>query len=161
MPTTITIDSIFGGKASSALFLAQSQYLDAVGIDPDLPISDAAGDVLISGLIRPSAYAKFSSGSLTGNPLWIETNPKNALVYILTSTGKFISYDSALGSETVVATVANCTGNGMAYYNNYIYVFRNGDVDRYGPLDGSPSYTSGWWTGLGRMMLFHQRCWRL
>lgn len=146
MSTTITIDSIFGGKASSALFLAQSQYLDAVGIDPDLPISDAAGDVLISGLIRPSAYAKFSSGSLTGNPLWIETNPKNALVYVLTSTGKFISYDSALGSETVISTIASCTGNGMVYYNNYIYIFRGTDVDRYGPLDGSPSYTSAWWT---------------
>lgn len=60
---------------------------------------------------------------------------------------KFLSYSSALGSETVVASPASATGNGLAYYNNYIYIATNTDIARYGPLNGTPAYTASVWTG--------------
>ena len=41
---TIKIENIFGGKAPSQYFQAPGQYSHGIGIDPDLPISDAVGD---------------------------------------------------------------------------------------------------------------------
>jgi hypothetical protein len=92
-------------------------------------------------------YSKFSSTGLTGYPKWITTNPKNALIYAYDSAGNFISYTSGLTGESVISTIANATGNGLVYYNDYIYIFKNTDVDRYGLLSGSPSLTTGVWTG--------------
>lgn len=142
----IVIGSIFGGIATTQYAAAEGQYLQGVAIDPDFPISDSSGDFRVSGALRPVAYEKFSGANVDDVPYWITTNPKNTVVYVLTKAGDFISYTSALGSETVIATAATCTGNGMAYYNNYVYVFRNGDVDRYGPLNNSPAYDDAVWT---------------
>ncbi len=143
----ITLDSVFGGIATTQYNAAKGQYLNAVAIDPDFPASDNTGDFRVSGALRPTSYAEFSGSNVSDNPYWITTNPKNAVVYTYMRDGKFVSYDSSLGSETLVATASTSSGNGMAYYNNYVYVLRNTDIDRYGPLDGTPAYTTGVWTG--------------
>lgn len=149
-PIQLKIDSIFGGFAPAQYFSSPTQYLSGVGIDPDLPISDSVGDRALSGMIRPSGYAKFSSTNITGNVIAIITNPKDSNVYTVQSNGKFVSYSSAFGSETLVGTVTGSTASGGFYYNNYIYITGTNtgvDVARYGPLDGSPSLTNGVWTG--------------
>lgn len=143
----VTVDSVFGGIATTQYNAAAGQYLNAVAIDPDFPATDGAGDFRVSGALRPTAYTSFDGANVSDNPYWITTNPKDALVYTYMRDGKFVSYSSALGSETLVATASTSSGNGMAYYNNYIYVFRNTDVDRYGPLNNSPAYATGVWTG--------------
>ena len=61
--------------------------------------------------------------------------------------GKFISYSSILGSETTVASPSAGSGNGLAYYNNYIYIATDTNIARYGPLNGTPAYTASVWTG--------------
>ena len=144
---TIQISGVTGGLSASPYLYSQGQFLNAVGIDPDLPVSDSANDFLPSGMARPSGYTAFSGGNVTGVAKWIVANPKDSKAYCLLSDGKFISYDSSFGSETLVATASSCTGNGMAYYNNYIYVFTGTTVDRYGPLNGTPAYATGVWTG--------------
>lgn len=144
---TIQITGVTGGLSASPYLYAQGQFLNAVGIDPDQPISDNANDYLPSAMIRPSTYTAFSSGGVTQAPRWIITNPKDTKVYALLKDGAFVSYTSAFASETVIATATGCSGNGLAYYNNYIYIFRGADVDRYGPLNGVPAYTTGVWTG--------------
>jgi len=143
----ITIDSVFGGLATTQYAAAKGQYLNGIAIDPDFPISDSSGDFRVSGAIRPTAYEDFSGANIADNPYWIITNPKDANVYTYLRDGKFVSYNSSLGSETLVGTAASSSGNGMAYYNNYIYLFRNTDVDRYGPLDGTPALGTSVWTG--------------
>lgn len=76
------------------------------------------------------------------------TNLSSAQVAELNVAGaKFMSYSSALTSETVIASPASGTGNGLAYYNNYIYIATNTDIGRYGPLNGTPAYTASVWTG--------------
>jgi len=147
----IRFDSIFGGHTQFQYGAKPGQYLKGVGIDPDLPISDAVGDRLTSGAIRPSAYAKFSGANVTTNPIAIITTPKTSLIYAVTAGGRLISYTSSFGSETLVGTVAGSNAEGAAYYNNYIYIFGTGagknDVSRYGPLDNSPSLVDAVWTG--------------
>lgn len=62
-----------------------------------------------------------------------------------TNGGAFLRYTNSLGSETLLSTVSNGTGNGGVYYNNYIYLMTNTTVARYGPLDGTPAYTASFW----------------
>jgi len=143
----IKISDIFGGLTPSQYFQKSGQYINAIGVDPDLPISDAVGDRSTSGVLRPSAYASFDSTENNGNPYWILTTPKTSLVYSYLSSGKFNSYTSSFGSETNIGTPTSGAGNGMAYYNNYIYLATPTDVARYGPLNNSPSLTNTVWTG--------------
>lgn len=144
---TIQVSGVTGGLSASPYLYSQGQFLNSVGMDPDLPVSDNANDYLPSGMVRPSGYTAFSGANVTAVPKWIVTNPKDSKVYALLDNGRFVSYSSSLASETLIATASSCTGNGMAYYNNYIYVFTGTTVDRYGPLNGTPAYTTGVWTG--------------
>lgn len=144
---TIQISGVTGGLSASPFLYSQGQFLNAIGIDPDQPISDNANDYLPSGMIRPSGYTAFSGANITAVPKWFCTNPKDSKIYALLDNGRFVSYDSAFANETLIATASSCTGNGMIYYNNYIYVMTGTTVDRYGPLNGTPAYTTGVWTG--------------
>jgi hypothetical protein len=142
----ITIDSVWNGQSSSQYFYGGGQYLAGVGIDPFLPISDSVGDRGSSGVLRPSGYEAFSGAAVDANPYWIITNPKDTKVYVVLNNGALLSYTSAFGSETDIGTATSSSGNGAAYYNNYIYIATNTDISRYGPLDGSPSLANTWWT---------------
>ena len=221
---TIKIDNIFGGIAPTHYFAGVGQYNGAIAIDPDWAAADSGtNSVKASGLLRPTSFAEFSGALLTGNPYWILTNPKNALVYVNSNTGVALSYSSGLASETRIDDTFTVTiaspgvftstahglslndrvrlfttgalptglsadtryfvisagltadafelstteggsaintsgtqsgthsfaveaGNGAAYYNNYLYFFKDLDVSRYGPLDGTPSMVHGVWT---------------
>lgn len=147
MRKTITIEQLFSGLQPTQYFGPKGSYLAGIGIDPDLPLTDAVGNRLTSGVIRPSAYASFDGAEVNANPVAIITTPKSALIYVVLSNGKLISYDSSFGSETLIGTVTGSVANGAAYYNNYIYIFTGTDVSRYGPLDGTPSLTNTVWTG--------------
>lgn len=141
---TVKIDNILGGQGPSLFFNGPSEFDTSIGIDPDMPISDSV--VRISGMLRPTAMAKFSSTNVTGYPLHFLTSPKNALIYAYMSDGKITSYTNALSSETLVGTPTSGAGNGAGYYDNYHYFLTPTDVSRYGPLNGSPSLVNNYWT---------------
>lgn len=146
-----TIDSIWGGITPSQYFSRPGNYLAGIGIDPDLPISDAVGDRQTSGVLRPSGYATISSTALNdpaalSSPFWILTSPKTPLVYVYLRNGELWSYSASFGSETLIGTVTTSKANGAAYYNNYLYLIGQTDMARYGPLDGSPALSQGVWT---------------
>ena len=139
---TVTISSILDGISATQYQGSKGSYDSAIAVDPDFPIGS---NIKTSGALVPIAYEKFSAGSITAVPVNIVTNPKNALMYIQLSNGRIVSYDSALGTETVVSSTPDA-GDGMCYYNNYLYYAKGAEVYRYGPLDGSPSETA-WWVG--------------
>lgn len=143
--------NIYGGIAPAYYFSGKGQYLSGIAIDPDVPRSDASTDIKTSGSIRPVAYETFSSTPVNSTPIAVITNPKDTKVYTVLKNGKLISYDSSLGTETTVGTVAGSNAEGATYYNNYIYIFGTGagkdDVSRYGPLSNSPSLTDNVWKG--------------
>lgn len=145
MPT-VKIESIFGGRSTTEYFSSKGagQFLSSLGIDPEMPKDDSS--LRPSGLIRPTSLSKFSGSAVNATPLFFVVNPKDSNVYVYLSSGKFISYSSSLSSETAISTLSSSGGNGMEYYDNYIYLAVNGDVSRYGPLDGSPSLTNTYWS---------------
>lgn len=146
--SVIRINQIFGGISPSSYFGPEGSYLSSIAIDPDMPVTDSGtGSIRTSGQIRPVGYATFDGAPVDGNPLFIVTNPKNTLIYVVLANGTFISYSSSLGSETEVGTVTGTVANGAVYYNNYLYIFTGTDVSRYGPLDGTPALTNTVWTG--------------
>ena len=147
----IIFNQIWAGKTPSQYFGGEGEYLSGIGIDPDLPISDAVGNRQSSGQIRPSGYAAFDGAPIDGNVIAIIPNPKNALVYVVMSNGTIISYSSVLGSETEVGTVTGSNAEGAWYYNNHIIITGTGaskdDVSMYGPLDNSPAIINNAWKG--------------
>lgn len=143
----IQIDAIFDGIMPSSNFGGKNQYLAGIGIDPDVPATDSASDLKTAGIIRPVNYEKFSGSNVNSAPIAIITTPKNTLTYVVLANGRLISYDSSLGSETLVGTVSGGVARGAFYYNNYIYIIKPTDVSRYGPLNNSPSLVDGVWTG--------------
>lgn len=145
---TITINSIFDGISQASMSSEKDQYLAAIAIDPDVPETDSA--IKTAGVIRPVGYFRFNASLLDQPPLWIVTNPKNTKTYVYCNAGDLLSYDSSMASETLERAVSSSTGNGFAYYNNYLYYARNTDIGRYGPLNGSPSFNDVFWgTTLG------------
>lgn len=145
----IEINSILGGMAQSPLFMREGQYQTGYNIDPDRSVD---GTVVSTsqpaGFIWPGAYAKISASTYTGYPLWMIPNPKDTNTYVYASDGKISTISSSfvfadLNSGTALSA---SSGNGGAYYDNYIYFRKNADVARYGPLNGSASLVQNYWT---------------
>lgn len=144
----IKVNSILGGIAPSPYFTGEGQFDASIAIDPDFPITDTGGQAIrTSGALRPVAFAAFDGANVNSGVYWAMTNPKDALVYFYLGNGRLISYNSSLAGETLAATATSSSGNGAVYYNNYLYLFTNTDVSRYGPLDGTPALTNSVWTG--------------
>jgi hypothetical protein len=137
----VAIENIFDGISSTRYFGAKSSYDSSIGVDPDYPIE---GQIKTSGMLCPTPYAKFSS--ITGAPMWIVTNPKESNVYVYTTDGSFVRYDEDLDNETSLTSPTSGAGNGMAYYNNYIYLATPTNISRYGPMNGTPTMAQNVWT---------------
>ncbi len=153
MKIPFKISSIAGGWSVCDYYNINGQFLSSVGIDPDMPPDDSSNKPC--GYIRPTVMTKFSGANVDAAPLWILTNPKDNKIHVLTNNGKFISYTSAFASETLIATLATCSGNGAAYYDNYLYLARNADLGRYGPLNGTPALDDDWWTAVLTLTALH------
>lgn len=151
MPSVpLKINTIFEGRSPSDYFGMDGTFNDSVGVDPDLPASSSTSRT--SGFAMPVGYTSFSGGTnVNAAVVRIVTTPKNTNVYVVLSNGKLISYSSALGSETLIGTVAGSTATWAEYYNNYIYIFGTGastdDISRYGPLNNSPTLVDNVWKG--------------
>lgn len=151
MRKKLQITNIFGGISPTFLFGPEGSFLNSSGIDPDHPMGSSY--VKNSGAIVPVQYSKFSVTEVTGYPMFITANPKNANSYVYTSNGKMHSFDSNIamrateGAVNFPVSLSNASGNGLAYYNNYIYFIKDTDIDRYGPMNGTPALTANVWTG--------------
>jgi len=141
----LAIQTILPGFSASDNIRKKGEFGASLGIDPVLPDTD--GGTRPSGIIRPTQYAKFSGSNVNATPLFIRTNPKTATTYVLLSNGRLISYNSSLGSETLVGTLTNAKCNGAEYYDNYIHFAGTVLQGRYGPLDGTPTLTQDYWNG--------------
>ena len=156
MRKTIVIDSIFEGMMPSANFGSKGEFLQSIGIDPDVPTTDSTTDIKTGGFIRPVSYASFSSTEVDAPAIAIITTPQSNETWVILSNGKIVAYDSALTSATS-HSIGQVTGNvarGAFYYNNYIYITGTGtthnDVSRIGPLNTLPydGQTGNFTTGL-------------
>jgi len=86
------------------------------------------------------ALVKDSGTTVTDLVKWIV--PYNALVYSYGDTGKI--YKNSAGTYTLLRTVANSKGQGMAVYGNYLYYRQNSQIGRMKLSDDS--FTDNWQT---------------
>lgn len=136
------IDNILNGISPSFYLSGSGQYGKGLAIDPSSEVSNKP-----SGAIFPVKFSTITTTNINAAPLWILNTPITTKVYVYLANGKFISFSSALGSETLEGTATSSSGNGAAYYNDYIYLATNTDVSRWGPLSGAAALTNSVWTG--------------
>ena len=147
MRQTIKKESILRGISTSNYFSQQGQFQNSIGIDPDMPVTDSG--TRPCGLIRPTSMAKFSVTEVTGVPLWMISNPKDTNCYVYANDGKCHVVNSSLAMGTALnsgTALTSSSANGSAYYDNYLYLAKNTDIARYGPLNGSPTLVENYWT---------------
>lgn len=159
----ITIESILGGHSLLSHFADADQFRSSIGIDPASPLNDDpdlnAFKTNASGYLRPSSFKHVSGAGIELNnaPLWIKAQPKTSSFYVLDSAGS--AYVTTYTASPVTAlsdggSLSGGSGNGMEYYDNYIYMAKNTTIARYGPLDGTPVFDGDYWAGtLGKTAL--------
>ncbi|MFA7662690.1 MAG: hypothetical protein WCX88_02120, partial [Patescibacteria group bacterium] len=151
-PFEIRIETILGGQSPTTHFSQAGQFRASLGIDPAQPINDldTAYSTIASGLLRPSASEEFSGTTINSAPLWMKTNPKDTLIYVYDALGSAYTITATLDTVTALSDaghLSSALGNGFEYYDNYMYFFKNTDVCRYGPLNGTPVFNPTYWTG--------------
>lgn len=103
----LKINQIFQGQSASQYFGSEGTYNTSIAIDPDLPI--VSTDTRTSGFIVPVGYAKFSGALVNAPVVKIITQPKSNTTYVVLNNGRLISYDSSLGTETLIASTFTVT----------------------------------------------------
>lgn len=149
----IQIDNILNGQSSLKYFSSKGQFETSIAIDPNLAADGGDSFNKPGGVITPAAYAEFSSTNADSDTVALITTPKkNNILYAAQLDGDLLQYTyseasfpGSFGSEAVAAGTFAASAGGF-YYNNYIYVPSTTDIGRYGPLDGTPSTTTDWWT---------------
>lgn len=86
---------------------------------------------------------KESGNTVIDLPKWGETVGVNS--YLYGDAGNFYKRDST-GSYSLLRTVANSHGNGLAYFgeDDYIYYTLDKVIGRYGPISGTPQFVDDW-----------------
>lgn len=155
----ITIDSILGGISNFVSPASDAEYGDALSINPYMFLyADNPSRLFVkpTGIIAPTVTETIAT-TITGSPYWMVPNPKNITTYVYSSSGSVYSVDSGLSAITALGDLndgGTASGNGCAYYDNYMYFARDTTVARYGPLNGTPAFTDDYWVStLGKTAL--------
>lgn len=148
----VTIQSILGGKSPMTHLAAEDQFRASLGIDPSKGIADSSVDEMsdvASGLIRPMPVLQLGTFSTT--PLWATGVRGTSQVYVLGANGSLFSVGASVTDMSDGGTLTSGGGNGLAYYDNYLYIAKNTDIARFGPLDSAdPAFDGSYWvTTLG------------
>ena len=147
----ITIDTILNGQ--SPTYYRGGSYLSSFGINPNKKINGKT-----SAVVAPTSLEV--NGELDGNALWIVPNPytNNSLLYtdtgwlyLIDENNNLLSVDESSNAFPVnLNGYGDAHGNGLEYYNNYYYIFKDTDIDRYGPMSDTANLDLevNWWTSL-------------
>lgn len=154
----IKIESILGGQSPSDFFAAPNQFRASRAINPGWPADDNNNIPFLSssGLLRPTTVSTL--GTTFSVPNWIIPNPKDRLFYVYDAGGSVYSYKPFFPTAYTLLGDLNdggtSSGNGGAYYDNYVYFARDTTIARYGPLDGTAAFTDDYWVStLGKTAL--------
>ena len=97
---------------------------------------------------------KESGTVVTGLIKWfVEGEPYDFNLYAVDENGA-IYQRTSLGVWSIIQSTANCVGQGLGMFSDYLYYVQNTQIGRYGPLSGVPSFTDNWQTGLNDTSVF-------
>lgn len=147
----IKIESILGGQSPLTHYSKPDQFRSSIGIDPTEPVYSDTDSFTTSGLLVPIHYYDVTK-SLNNAPMWIKNAGQTAATYVYDAGGSVYTLSSAFSYQGGLSdgdSMTNSSGNGMAYYDNYMYFAKDTDIARYGPLNGigpDPSFDGTYWT---------------
>lgn len=155
----ILIESILGGHSPTTHISAADQFRASFAIDPSLPVDNGDGvySSIASGLIRPQGST--SRNTTVGTIAWFSEDAKKtgltqSYAYDTLGSVYLVSESGGLTDLSDGGSMSNGSGNGSAYYDNYIYFAKNTTVARYGPLNGTPAFDGDYWVStLGKTAL--------
>lgn len=157
----IRIESILGGFSQYTNVSGPDQYLGGIGVNPNLSVIDAdvnpvpflgrkSGVIAVQGASMISSVLSYPVVHFTSVP-----QSETEYTYAYCSGGSL--YTTGNYSVTAIADageLSNSSGNGMAYYDNYLYLAKDTTIARYGPLNGTPTMNGDYWvTTLGKPQL--------
>lgn len=134
-------ESIMSGISESPSIGHRGQYMDSAGIDPDMPAVDVAPatDFLKTskkpfGGIRPISYDSiYVSSASAGECTFMVTCPKDAHLYMANTNGDVYTLKPDLTAGPDLGVLGG--RDGLAYYNNNIFIASGIDIDRYSYMD--------------------------
>lgn len=149
----IRITSILGGHAKTLYTAAPNEFQSSLGINPGISATqlNTGGEVGVSGVLRPTAVRDLTAGVIPKPPMWFVKNPKSTslpnplYVYCMNGSVFTLSAAGAVVALSDTGLMSSATGNGAAYYDNYLYLAKNTDIARFGPLDGAPTFNGSYW----------------
>lgn len=155
----IKIESILGGQSAFTHYAADDEFADSFGIDPSIRIDDSingstgSASVAPTGLLRPSTLTvvnPVTSVAAAANFLWIEQAPSDGGVWAYMSTGSAYTLNTTSQARSFTAlsdtgALSNSSGNGMSYYDGYIYFAKDTDIARYNISSGA--WDGSYWQG--------------
>ncbi len=156
----ILINSILGGHSAASNFAAKDQFRTSLGIDPSLPLNDNLGDILANsatGLLRPSSIFP-ATGTLGKAVRWLTNSPKTTMTFVVDMNSSLYALNVDAKTFSAIADAGEFTsgatqgGQGSEYYDNFLYVAKDTDIGRYGPLNASDCTFNGsfWSSTLGK-----------
>lgn len=105
----------------------------------------------IPGVVRAQLECGSINTAPTDTPMWITRDPRTGDYFAVGSTGIVYKKTSAGGWSTVSGySTTNAHGEGLAVFQDYLYVARQTKLDKYGPLSSSPAWTLDWQTLSGQ-----------
>src|SRR3990167_9394027 len=86
-------------------------------------------------------YAAVKNSGTVDTDLVTWINPANNDVFFLGNVGNLYYKTGGTGTFTLAGSVTLCAGNGMEFYNDYVYMAGGTKAARYGPISGTPTLT--------------------
>jgi hypothetical protein len=152
----IRIESILGGMAPISFMPTENQFRYAIGIDPSATDDGSGGDYGVgTGLLVPTNYADVAKELQVVT--WIQNAPKTTSTFFYGASGSCYTrtgndiWQGGLSDGGTMSGTSHATGNGassgngFAYYDNYMYLAKNTTIARYGPLDGDAVFDGDYW----------------
>lgn len=133
---TFKIDQFYGGQSEAQKTGVAGSFLYGDRLDAKSDL-----DSLTIGI----KTTKQSSTTITDLPKWIEHDAVNDKTYAYGDDGNF--YVESAGSWSALTTPSTAHGQGMRIWNDYVYIRKDSEISRYGPLSGGAGFTQSWQSG--------------
>jgi hypothetical protein len=142
----IRIESIWGGISALPYQSRDDEYYASILVDPDVGSTP--------GAIQPRAATGTGEAVFANSALWVVPTPKTSEYFVYDADGSVYSSSSSFAGIGDLNDGGTASGNGAAYYDNYLYCARDTTIARYGPLNGTPAWTDDYWVStLGKTTL--------
>lgn len=129
----IIIDEWYGGLSDGSRSGISGSFRYGHGLDYKTNIDAVTADL---------ALTKDSSTTVTDLIHWFAYDGVQADLYAYGNGGKI--YRKRSGTWSLLRTVADAGGEGLAVYDDYLYYRTEESIGRYGALSGAPSFTDAW-----------------